>query len=83
MFQKLCREVLRSAMKAKRQEIKAEQNRLSSSLTTALCKSEESVLQNKKWMDEIKDLNSSFGKIPPITTKKKVCNKGQSYYVDF
>ena len=35
-------------MKAKRNEMKAEQEKLNSSLTTALCKSEEAIIQVNK-----------------------------------
>lgn len=66
----------------KRQELKTEQHKLASSLMTALCKSEEAILQKARWMDEVKDLSGSFDKIPPISAMKKVCDKGQSFFIN-
>lgn len=42
------RELLRETMRAKRDEIRKEEEKLSQSLTTALCKSEEAILQARK-----------------------------------
>ncbi|XP_059084899.1 uncharacterized protein LOC131881921 [Tigriopus californicus] len=78
----LSRKLLREAIQNKRNEIKRESDRLNSSMTTPLCRSEEALLQDKKWMSQVKDLNHSFEKIPPISLQRKVCSKGQSYYVD-
>ena len=54
VLQDLRREAIKEAVRQKKEEMKREQEKLNSSLTTALCKSEEAVLTNKKWMDEIK-----------------------------
>ena len=53
-LQDLRREAMKEALRQKKEEMRREQEKLTSSLTTALCKSEEAVLENKKWMDEIK-----------------------------
>ena len=45
---------MKEALRQKKEEMMREQDKLNSSLTTALCKSEEAVLTNKKWMEEIK-----------------------------
>ena len=45
---------MKEALRQKKEEMRREQEKLNSSLTTALCKSEEAVLTNKKWMEEIK-----------------------------
>ena len=54
ILQDLRREAMKEALRQKKEEMRREQDKLNSSLTTALCKSEEAVLTNKKWMDEIK-----------------------------
>ena len=53
-LQDLRREAMKEALRQKKEEMRREQDKLNSSLTTALCKSEEAVLTNKKWMEEIK-----------------------------
>ena len=45
---------MKEVLRKKKEEIRRENEKLNSSLTTALCKSEEAVLTNKKWMEEIK-----------------------------
>eukprot|EP00095_Tigriopus_kingsejongensis_P010923 maker-scaffold238_size242079-snap-gene-1.23 protein:Tk10923 transcript:maker-scaffold238_size242079-snap-gene-1.23-mRNA-1 annotation:"purine catabolism regulatory family" len=65
----MSRKLLKEAIQNKRNEIKRENDRLSSSMNTPLCKSEEVLLQDKRWMSQIKDLNHSFEKIPPIELK--------------
>lgn len=83
-MQSLSRDLLRETIKNKRNEIQREQEKLNSSLTTPLCKSEEAILQNRKWMSEVKDLQGSFEKIPPISSNKKIVgDKSQAYYVDY
>ena len=75
--------MMREAIRNKRNAIKDEQEKLSNSMTTPLCRSEEAILQDSKWMKESKDLNGSFDKIPPIQNGNKVAGNGaQSYYVD-
>lgn len=79
------RDLLKETIRAKRHEMRKEQDKLSSSLTTALCKSEEAILADSKWMEQVKDLNNSYGKVPPINSRSKVNsgNNAKSYYVDF
>jgi len=77
----LRREAMKEVLRKKKEEIRRENEKLNSSLTTALCKSEEAVLTNKKWMEEIKDLNSSFEKLPAISKTKKVAGTGQAWVV--
>ena len=53
-LQDLRREAMKEVLRKKKEEIRRENEKLNSSLTTTLCKSEEAVLTNKKWMEEIK-----------------------------
>ena len=57
-LQDLRREAMKEVLRKKKEEIRRENEKLNSSLTTALCKSEEAVLTNKKWMEEIKVLRT-------------------------
>ena len=54
ILQDLRREALKESLRQKKEEMRREQDKLNSSLTTALVKSEEAILSNKKWMEEIK-----------------------------
>ena len=59
--QDLHRECLREALRSKKEEMRRGQEKLNSSLTTALCKSEEAILQDKKWMSEVKVSPYAYG----------------------
>ena len=51
---------MKEALRQKKEEMRREQDKLNSSLTTALVKSEEAILSNKKWMEEIKVRSSYY-----------------------
>ena len=60
ILQDLRREALKESLRQKKEEMRREQDKLNSSLTTALVKSEEAILSNKKWMEEIKVRSSYY-----------------------
>jgi len=75
---------LRDALRARRDRERLrrrQEDELNSSVNVPLCKSEEEVLKKKDWMKEVKDLNGSFSKLPPISCQRKVAATGQSFYV--
>uniref|UniRef100_A0A0K2V9H0 Uncharacterized protein n=1 Tax=Lepeophtheirus salmonis TaxID=72036 RepID=A0A0K2V9H0_LEPSM len=75
---------LKDQIQNQRQKVRQgrERNILSQSFT--LVKSEENIFKagDQKWRSEIKDLNESFSKLPPIPLKKKVKSSGQSFMVE-
>ena len=43
---------------------------------------EKELWESGDWRDNIKDLNASFSKLPPICKENKVATSGQAFVVD-
>ena len=50
--------------------------------TDILMEVEKELWESGDWRDNIKDLNSSFSKLPPIIKDNKVATSGQAFVVE-
>jgi len=73
---------LRKAMQEKRMEVQEGDDQHGKIKDKVLCDVEKELWDSGDWRDQIKDLNSSFSKLPPISKGKKVVEgKGQAFII--
>ena len=70
----------RKIVAAKREKRQSDENKPEEDLV--LHEVEKELWQSGDWRDNIKDLNSSFSKLPPICKENRVVGNGQSFVVD-
>lgn len=74
---------LRRKIEAAKKEMKeTEGNSASEKSQDILMEVEKELWESGDWRENIKDLNSSFSKLPPICKDNKVATSGQAFVVE-
>ena len=68
-------------MEKGREEIRQAEQKLNTSLTTAIVDKEKKVIESGSWLAEQKDVNHRDQPLPPIPGGKKVVNRGMAFTV--
>ena len=69
-------------MEKGREEIRRTEQKLNTSLTTAIVDKEKRVIESGSWLAEQKDVNHRYQPLPPIPGGKKVLSKGMAFTVE-
>ena len=70
------------AAKREMKETEAESDSASEKCHNVLMENEKELWESGDWRENIKDLNSSFSKLPPICKDNKVAASGQAFVVE-